>query len=818
MGCFVVQEQLHIYPYRRLNTDDTPGKEKLRKDRHKGGGRLKVFLPVHWFSLEGLFFFTTCFVLSKAQILGGISPFGLAFYAAAVSSYRRYLWPMFFALLLGQAVVYQDLRWGINAAVFTLFTFWQVIFPVNFTKRWIILPVGVFLITTLVKAGWVLLSSFVLYKIIAVLVEGVLAAGLVAVYFSCLNTLQAKKIPFGLSSEETVCAVIFCLSFCAGILDVVFRDLSLGNIVSRYLILATALIGGGGAGAALGSVLGIMPSIITINAPVLVGIYAFSGLLAGVLAQWNKIGAGIGFLLGNLLLSVYLLDQQTITTAFSESAIAVILLFLTPNRLILRLRSVSTWKGMPAAVGDYRRYGELLRLRILDVVRTFEELSHSFLQHAPAPHRVEEEKIQGLFNAVAKGVCERCPIYTVCWEKDFYNTYKSILSAFGLVETGGIITQEQLPPELSRRCTRGREMAATLSCLYDTYRVERFWRRKIAESQNLMAVQLQGVAGVLKATAEDIRSEGYFHEELEVSIADTLEKAGFHLEDVQVWKEARRGNLEINLNLAACPGGNPCEYTILPLLSDLVGHPLMLERRQCGSAAGSLNCELRLLPLPSLRVVTGFAQEAKNQRQICGDSCAMFDLPGGKFALILSDGMGVGAKAARESETAVLVLERLLLTGFQHCVAVQMLNSLLLLRAEEETFATVDLAIIDRYTGETEFLKIGSAPSFVVRKNKVWAINNSTLPAGIITNIPLEPTVEMLQAGDILVMLTDGLLEADKKAVNQEEWLVGILQNNVKGTPQQIAEQILRQVKISAQERRSDDLSVLVAQIEWETA
>ena len=37
-------------------------------------------------------------------------------------------------------------------------------------------------------------------------------------------------------------------------------------------------------------------------------------------------------------------------------------------------------------------------------------------------------------------------------------------------------------------------------------------------------------------------------------------------------------------------------------------------------------------------------------------------------------------------------------------------NSVLLLRSADETFATVDLAIADLYTGELEFIKMAQRP------------------------------------------------------------------------------------------------------------
>ncbi|MDS1030986.1 stage II sporulation protein E [Bacillota bacterium LX-D] len=769
-----------------------------------------------WFSrlsIESIFIFGISLILSRAQLIGNISPFALPFYGAVVTSYRKYLWPMLIANLIGQLFVHQGLELAINITLFCIFAFWQLLFPINFTKRWIILPTAVFIFAVTVKTAWMALNSFVLYNMMTIFVEAVICAGLTLVYLSCLNVLKAKKIPSGLSLEESVCAVIFCLSITAGVLDLFAWKYSIGSILSRYLILMAALIGGGGSGAVLGSVLGILPSLVEVHVPTLVGIYAFSGMLAGTMMQWNKLGVGAGFLVGNLFLSIYLLEPVTLVNSLTETALALFILCITPQRLVLRLQSVPNCQGA-IQENEHQRYEQLLRMRLLDAGKSFASLANTFLEHTAAVEEAEEDKIKDLFGKVKKMVCPECSISAVCWEQDSHTTYKSIFEALNFIEKEGNLTIEDLPFDLSRRCLRCGEMTVAVNCLYDLYQNEIFWRKKLRDNQGLLAVQLEAAAKVLKNTAEELRFDGIFYEELEICIADALDKAAFNIQDVQVWKDAETERLEINLNLSACTGGRPCENRIAPMLSELLGQSLKLECPNCGNLEGNLHCRLRLIPCPTLQITTGLAQTAPKDQQVCGDSCTYFDLPDGKYALALSDGMGVGFKAAKESQTALVLLEKLLQAGFDQYLAIKMLNSLLILQMEEETFATVDLAVVDRYSGETKFLKMGSAPSFIIRNGEALIVKNNTLPAGIIDDIPLEPVNEGLQAGDILVMITDGILELNKTVLNQEEWLKAILLNGLMGTPEQMADQILNQVKANVRGNLKDDLSVLVAKID----
>ena len=95
-------------------------------------------------------------------------------------------------------------------------------------------------------------------------------------------------------------------------------------------------------------------------------------------------------------------------------------------------------------------------------------------------------------------------------------------------------------------------------------------------------------------------------------------------------------------------------------------------------------------------------------------------------------------------------------------------------------------------------------------------VHNNALPAGIIKEINIESRKELLQNGDILIMLTDGVLEATKQVTDMESRLVEFLQTCQDTSPDIMAQGILNQAKLNATERRSDDLSVLVAKLQWQ--
>lgn len=139
-----------------------------------------------------------------------------------------------------------------------------------------------------------------------------------------------------------------------------------------------------------------------------------------------------------------------------------------------------------------------------------------------------------------------------------------------------------------------------------------------------------------------------------------------------------------------------------------------------------------------------------------------------------------------------------------------MINSALALKADQESFSTVDILEIDMVTGESEFLKIGSAQSFIKRKKEIGVISSKSLPVGILENIEAEPVRCKLETGDIIVMVSDGVSEAGS-GVLKSDWIKKLLLLE-KRKPWEVADLIIEGAK--ARSKFSDDMTCCVIKIE----
>ena len=204
----------------------------------------------------------------------------------------------------------------------------------------------------------------------------------------------------------------------------------------------------------------------------------------------------------------------------------------------------------------------------------------------------------------------------------------------------------------------------------------------------------------------------------------------------------------------------------------------------------------------------GLSLRPKRGERVSGDSAAHFETEDGTLCLLLSDGMGCGEAAQRESSMAVRLLERFLRAGIDAPPALKTLNSALSLRAEStDSFTTVDLLTLSLQTLEGELYKYGAAPSYLKRGGTVRRVTCSCLPAGLQEGSPPpEATHIKLSPGCFFVMLSDGVADS-----LDDEWLQNLLAGWEGHDPQQLVAAILA----DSMEKRggTDDAGVLALYI-----
>ncbi len=179
--------------------------------------------------------------------------------------------------------------------------------------------------------------------------------------------------------------------------------------------------------------------------------------------------------------------------------------------------------------------------------------------------------------------------------------------------------------------------------------------------------------------------------------------------------------------------------------------------------------------------------------------------------------MGNGERAYEESNETLKLLQKILQSGIKEKVAIKSVNSVLSLRTTDEMFSTLDLSMVDLQTAEAKFLKIGSAPSFIKRGSQIKKIEAGNLPMGILQEFDVDVVSEQLKAGDLLVMMSDGVFEGPKHVENYELWIKRKLKELETNDPQAIADLIMEEVIRTCSGVIADDMTIVVAKISHNT-
>jgi hypothetical protein len=152
-----------------------------------------------------------------------------------------------------------------------------------------------------------------------------------------------------------------------------------------------------------------------------------------------------------------------------------------------------------------------------------------------------------------------------------------------------------------------------------------------------------------------------------------------------------------------------------------------------------------------------------------GDRCLRFLGTGGKYYVILCDGMGTGPEASMEAKTGGELLRKLLLAGYPAEHALGSLNSICALR-DRAGILTVDMAELHLGTGAVSLYKWGAAPSYLIADGKTDKLGTATPPPGL-SAFGWQPPAKRvsLRNGERLLMVSDGVGEESAFRICREK-------------------------------------------------
>lgn len=193
---------------------------------------------------------------------------------------------------------------------------------------------------------------------------------------------------------------------------------------------------------------------------------------------------------------------------------------------------------------------------------------------------------------------------------------------------------------------------------------------------------------------------------------------------------------------------------------------------------------------------------------INGDCCGWQELGDGRAVMVVSDGMGKGKKAAAESLMVTRTMISLLKAGVTVDLALKMINTIMLMKDDEDSYATLDMVTVDKRSGKAQFYKIGAAPTLIRRRSNVEEVKLSAVPLGIVNGLKVRYVETTLKKDDWIIMMSDGV--SDGGPLHQIKETVASIRSH---DPQTMSDLIINRAADSYIGKERDDLTVMVARI-----
>ena len=334
------------------------------------------------------------------------------------------------------------------------------------------------------------------------------------------------------------------------------------------------------------------------------------------------------------------------------------------------------------------------------------------------------------------------------------------------------------------------------------------------QSRQIMGDHLQEVARIMERVAAEELGYRPVEEKKRKGLVQALKSEGITAKDLcYMQKEGTEcGTAGISMTLSTERPRYKATQ-VADMLTVLLGRHLQVSSGSPYLVEQEPHCFL-FTEEPKYIALTGVSRAVKEGEKVSGDQFATMESEKGKLILLLSDGTGSGEDASRGSGRVMDLMEKMLEAGFGTEASVNLLNSALYAQNEEDDHPTVDIRSLDLYTGECEICKVGGVATFWKTSGRVTCIGGESLPLGIFQKAQIERQMCQVEPGDLLVMMTDGVLDMMEDG---EERMAQMLEGLQEQNPQEIAEKVLSYAICASEGRIRDDMTVFVLCL-WESA
>lgn len=792
-----MQYGVDVFPYERV-------KRKNEQSKKRGVDLKRVY--------ELIGFFTISVLISRVNLINNMVPFGIAFLMAIALSKNDF--EIYFIASCGAIIGYisnytilKDYLGMYLLLICMELLLYYFLREVR-GKKFLILSLGCSFAIMCSYYVLIMRYSFFISSISAISQIGCIFPlyYIVSYAIKSLKYINTKHL---FSSEEIIALGTTLGLAIAGTRGFSIYGVSLMNICSLSLIIGVAYLKGPETGAAMGVAIGTISGLSSTHMILYIGIYGTCGLISGIFRETGKYFVSLAFIVSFLIVKFYSglgNDFKIIESIIVAGAFCAI-----PKAFLdkLSLEFDVERKNEAITGNSVDRIKEIYSSKIMEYSGILVDMSETLKNINDNDKLLMKNKSTALVQNLADRVCTECSMRSSCWNKEYYYTFNAIEELLG----GALKDKAKIPKELDRKCVRRREILKEAEEIVNHHVINETRHDSIRDGRQMLSSEIENIASSLEEMSSHIKENFNFDSETEYAVRRVLNKNSIIFNDISCIRD-KNNRTRISLELKSCRGQQKCVKEILPLINGALKTPMCISEEGCKININTNSCIMEFQEAPMYHMSTYVAKKNKEGEKCSGDSFSFGEMKDGTYMVLLSDGMGTGPIAKQESAAAILLMEKVTAAGFKNISAINTVNTLMTLKYfHEEKFSTLDLCSVDLYNGQAEFLKVGAVASFIKKGEKVQVIDSKTLPMGVLDRIDIERSTEKLNSGDILVMVSDGVLDYDSKSLLKYDWVVSYLEECTKLNPRDIAEELLGIGEKLYGGKSQDDMTVVVSKV-----
>ncbi len=634
-----------------------------------------------------------------------------------------------------------------------------------------------------------------------VLTQKVLLAALTfllsTVFYVALRGILQKLLKCRLRKDELVFSVLFFTLIGIGVCRLLSVNVYLG--ISFFLLLLFSCVTKDASTLVFSFCLSLPPFLTAGLSPERFFLYGVgcalfikSGRLAAVFALL-AVFFGYGYLDGLYAYPTPLLLQALLSVLLPSLLFLLLptgLLRAMENKLIFyrekHLSRIAINRNR-AAVGE----------KLFEISSVFREIQTAFgsLSNQDAEIGAREY----IRSCVLDEVCRLCPQREYC--------SKQADGLDKLIELGclkGRVSLIDVPRALADVCNNQNGVLHALNRQLHDYKTYMLEAENAASGRSLLAGQAQGVSEILRGLALEQSEPLSIYTDKERALNVALLSAGIVCSELLVYGE------ENDLTLSLITFGRADVKKIAAVASHLLDFPMMISQKLT-LGNDRFCCILRKKPYYD--AAFGVATVKKEGESFGGDTHSVIKIDERKFMVALSDGMGSGEYAHKISCSTISLLESFYRAKMPSPLVLSAVNKLMTFN-KEESFACVDVAIIDLDDGRADVVKIGSPLGFILSGNTVKVLEGNGLPMGILDALKPASASYTLLENDVLLFLSDGIADAFGSTADLYEALRCIPMRN----PQELADTLLSRALQAYGGVAKDDMTAVAVRLFKERA